>query len=94
MNEIRCKRIYEPSADSDGFRILVDRLWPRGIKKKMPKLIYGQRKSPPQVNCENGFLTNLQDSMRLKSNTCKSLTTTPRRRNLETCADKKSGIIT
>ena len=27
------KRIYEPPADSDGARILVDRLWPRGIAK-------------------------------------------------------------
>jgi uncharacterized protein YeaO (DUF488 family) len=27
------KRIYEPKENSDGFRILVDRLWPRGISK-------------------------------------------------------------
>ncbi len=27
------KRIYEPPAKTDGTRILVDRLWPRGIKK-------------------------------------------------------------
>lgn len=31
--EIRIKRVYLPAADDDGFRILVDRLWPRGIKK-------------------------------------------------------------
>lgn len=30
---INVKRIYEESNESDGFRILVDRLWPRGIKK-------------------------------------------------------------
>jgi len=30
---IHVKRIYEESSESDGFRILVDRLWPRGIKK-------------------------------------------------------------
>jgi uncharacterized protein YeaO (DUF488 family) len=28
------KRIYEPAASQDGYRILVDRLWPRGIKKE------------------------------------------------------------
>jgi uncharacterized protein YeaO (DUF488 family) len=28
------KRIYEPPAKTDGIRILVDRLWPRGIKKE------------------------------------------------------------
>ena len=31
---IKIKRIYEPSSNSDGYRILVDRLWPRGIKKE------------------------------------------------------------
>lgn len=28
------KRIYEPYSDHDGFRILVDRLWPRGVSKE------------------------------------------------------------
>jgi uncharacterized protein YeaO (DUF488 family) len=31
--KIRIKRAYEPAAPSDGFRILVDRLWPRGLAK-------------------------------------------------------------
>jgi uncharacterized protein YeaO (DUF488 family) len=31
---INIKRIYEPYAASDGYRILVDRLWPRGISKE------------------------------------------------------------
>lgn len=30
---IKVKRIYEESKRADGFRIFVDRLWPRGIKK-------------------------------------------------------------
>lgn len=30
---ITLKRIYEPVGDNDGLRILVDRLWPRGIRK-------------------------------------------------------------
>ena len=32
--QIYVKRIYEPYAITDGTRILVDRLWPRGIKKE------------------------------------------------------------
>ncbi|BCH25497.1 DUF488 domain-containing protein [Mesorhizobium sp. L-8-3] len=28
------KRIYEPKSDDDGLRVLVDRLWPRGIRKQ------------------------------------------------------------
>lgn len=31
---LRLKRVYEPPARSDGQRILVDRLWPRGLTKK------------------------------------------------------------
>lgn len=31
--QVHTKRVYEPKADSDGTRILVDRLWPRGMTK-------------------------------------------------------------
>ena len=31
--QLELKRIYEPSADTDGVRVLVDRLWPRGLSK-------------------------------------------------------------
>jgi uncharacterized protein YeaO (DUF488 family) len=31
---IRIKRVYEPAETGDGARFLVDRLWPRGIKKE------------------------------------------------------------
>lgn len=36
--KILIKRIYEPAAKSDGFRVLVDRLWPRGLSKSDAKL--------------------------------------------------------
>ena len=32
-DHIKLKRAYEPSAPDDGTRILIDRLWPRGVKK-------------------------------------------------------------
>ncbi|MGH8217914.1 MAG: DUF488 domain-containing protein [Steroidobacteraceae bacterium] len=31
--DIRIKRAYEPASAADGTRILVDRIWPRGVKK-------------------------------------------------------------
>ena len=34
----RVKRIYEPAAADDGLRILVDRLWPRGISKEKARI--------------------------------------------------------
>ncbi|MEG1122587.1 MAG: DUF488 domain-containing protein [Citrobacter sp.] len=30
---IQCKRVYDPAEQNDGYRVLVDRLWPRGVKK-------------------------------------------------------------
>jgi uncharacterized protein YeaO (DUF488 family) len=35
---IRVKRVYDPPAAADGMRILIDRLWPRGIKKEAMRL--------------------------------------------------------
>ena len=35
---IKLKRVYEPASPDDGVRILVERLWPRGIKKDALKL--------------------------------------------------------
>lgn len=35
---IRVKRVYGPSAASDGTRFLVDQLWPRGLKKEEVKM--------------------------------------------------------
>ena len=35
---ILIKRVYEPASDSDGTRILVDRLWPRGISKEKARI--------------------------------------------------------
>jgi uncharacterized protein YeaO (DUF488 family) len=34
MTQIQTKRVYEAEEEADGFRVLVDRLWPRGIKKE------------------------------------------------------------
>ena len=36
--DVRVKRIYEPAERSDGYRVLVDRLWPRGISHDRAKL--------------------------------------------------------
>ena len=35
---LKLKRIYAPPAKSDGYRILVDRLWPRGLSKQKARV--------------------------------------------------------
>jgi uncharacterized protein YeaO (DUF488 family) len=37
-SNVRLKRAYEPPEKTDGTRILVDRLWPRGVSKEEAKL--------------------------------------------------------
>jgi uncharacterized protein YeaO (DUF488 family) len=38
MMELAIKRIYDEPATSDGYRVLVDRLWPRGMSKQKAAL--------------------------------------------------------
>ena len=38
MGQVDIKRVYEQAADEDGVRILVDRLWPRGVSKERAAL--------------------------------------------------------
>jgi len=37
-NHVQVRRIYDPPSDDDGVRVLVDRLWPRGISKERAQL--------------------------------------------------------
>jgi uncharacterized protein YeaO (DUF488 family) len=36
--EVRIKRIYEPPSAGDGYRVLVDRLWPRGLSRERARV--------------------------------------------------------
>jgi uncharacterized protein YeaO (DUF488 family) len=44
---VTIKRIYEPAAPGDGTRILVDRLWPRGVSKVRAKLAFWMKDIAP-----------------------------------------------
>jgi uncharacterized protein YeaO (DUF488 family) len=47
MAKIQCKRVYDPYSEEDGVRILVDRLWPKGISKEKAKLDYWLKEVAP-----------------------------------------------
>ena len=49
------KRIYEDSADSDGYRILVDRLWPRGVSKEDAQLDDWMKEIAPSPELRKWF---------------------------------------
>jgi uncharacterized protein YeaO (DUF488 family) len=44
---VTIKRIYEPVGPADGLRILVDRLWPRGVSKARAKLAFWMKDIAP-----------------------------------------------
>lgn len=55
MGQIQIKRIYEPTSDDDGYRVLVDRLWPRGISKDDAKLDEWNRDIAPSNELRKWF---------------------------------------
>ena len=52
---ITIKRIYEPCDKADGYRILVDRLWPRGIKKENAKIDTWLKEIGPSTDLRKWF---------------------------------------
>src|SRR5689334_17968714 len=53
--DIRVKRAYEPATSSDGYRILVDRLWPRGISKEQAMLDEWEKELAPSAELREWF---------------------------------------
>jgi uncharacterized protein YeaO (DUF488 family) len=53
--DIRLKRAYEPAAPSDGYRVLIDRLWPRGVSRHQAKLNEWDRDLAPSPELRQWF---------------------------------------
>jgi uncharacterized protein YeaO (DUF488 family) len=53
--DIRLKRAYEPAAPSDGYRVLVDRLWPRGVSKQDAALDAWEKELAPSTELREWF---------------------------------------
>jgi uncharacterized protein YeaO (DUF488 family) len=47
---IRLRRVYDPPVPEDGQRVLVDRLWPRGVKKEAARLDAWRREVAPSAD--------------------------------------------
>ena len=55
MPMIQIKRVYEPAAPRDGTRFLVDRLWPRGVRKETLKLSAWTKEVAPSDSLRRWF---------------------------------------
>jgi uncharacterized protein YeaO (DUF488 family) len=53
--DIRLKRAYEPAAPSDGYRVLIDRLWPRGVSRERAKLDEWEQELAPSTELREWF---------------------------------------
>ncbi len=54
-DSIQIKRVYENPDPSDGYRILIDRLWPRGIKKEAALLDEWNKNLAPTASLRKWF---------------------------------------
>lgn len=55
MTKIKIKRAYEPAEKTDGARVLVDRLWPRGLSKKRAALTLWLKEIAPTSELRTWF---------------------------------------
>jgi uncharacterized protein YeaO (DUF488 family) len=59
--EIRPKRVYDEPEKEDGFRILVDRLWPRGLSKKEARIDLWMKDIAPSNDLRKWFAHGLSN---------------------------------
>lgn len=56
--DIEIKRVYEKADISDGCRVLVDRLWPRGLRKDQAHIDYWAKEIAPSTELRKRFAHN------------------------------------
>ena len=55
LNQFKTKRIYEEPLKNDGYRVLVDRLWPRGVSKEKAQLDEWLKEIAPSTELRKWF---------------------------------------
>ncbi len=53
--QIWLKRAYEEPGDNDGFRVLIDRIWPRGVTKEKLQLDAWLKELAPSADLRKWF---------------------------------------
>jgi uncharacterized protein YeaO (DUF488 family) len=53
--DVRLKRAYDPAGPTDGNRVLIDRLWPRGVSRDRAKLDDWQKELAPSKELRQWF---------------------------------------
>ncbi len=71
---IKLKRVYETPSPGDGKRVLVERLWPRGMSKEKAKIDEWLKELAPSVELRKWFGHDPQKWMEFKKRYLKELT--------------------
>jgi uncharacterized protein YeaO (DUF488 family) len=53
--DVHLKRAYEPASPEDGYRVLIDRLWPRGVSRKQAELDDWEKELAPSSKLREWF---------------------------------------
>lgn len=91
---VKTKRVYEKPEENDGFRVLVDRLWPRGLTKEKARVDLWLKEVAPSNELRKWFghdatrweefQKRYRDELKAKSDLLKSLMDTIRKKNTVT----------
>ena len=92
---IKLKRAYDPVEKSDGVRILVDRLWPRGIKKEKLQATFWMKDAAPSDALRKWFHADTGDWKEFRARYLKELKRPDAQKALHDIAEvAKKGTVT
>jgi uncharacterized protein YeaO (DUF488 family) len=91
---IKIKRIYDEISKEDGFRILVDRLWPRGMSKDRAKVNLWLKEVAPSDDLRKWFSHDPQKWHEFKKRYEKELKYKQELLRIIKQADKENGTVT
>ena len=87
---LRTKRIYEPKSPDDGLRVLVDRLWPRGMTKAEAALDLWFKEAAPSAELRKWFDHRLDRWEEFRRRYLIELQTSAQVQNLRALAEKQN----
>lgn len=92
---VRLKRAYEPPAKEDGYRVLVERLWPRGVKKESLQLDDWLKELSPSPELRKWYGHELERWAEFQTRYARELKQEPAREQLETLVERaRHGTVT
>lgn len=92
---VRIKRVYDPPEPSDGYRVLVDRLWPRGVRKDKARVDEWLREIAPSGALRSWFAHDPDKWEEFRARYRSELEETGKREELEKLRTRaKGGTVT